>query len=279
MTLKRLPSPVLRPFVALIWASDAPSAKPFAPPVREHLLPSGGMHIVFRTSDGPLRIFGPDEIARAQPVGAALVGGARSRYYVRELSAPSSSVGAVLRPGAAQLLLGASADELAERHTLLEDLWGASARSVREQLLEARRSEDRLAILEATLAARLPRVHAMHPAIASVLEAMHRLPSVESLVRQGGLSHRSFIAHFRRAVGLAPKTYLRVLRFQHALRLLRRGNPMSLAAVAADAGYSDQSHFHREFVELAGATPMAYLRRAPAEANHLPLGAGPGRVA
>lgn len=275
MSIQRLPMPSLRPFVALIWASDGPAREAFARPMREHLLPSGAMHLVFRMSDSPLRIFDAGADARAQPVGAAMVGGIRSRFYVREMSGPSCSVGAILRAGAAEQLFGVSADELAERHTPLEDLWGRSARSVRESLLEAGRGEDRLAILEATLAARLPRVRGLHPAIASVMEAMPALASVDAAVRHSGLSHRRFIAQFRHAVGLAPKRYLRVLRFQHALQLLRHGKAGSLAALAAEAGYSDQAHFNREFLEFAGATPMSYRRRSSGEANHLPIETGP----
>jgi AraC-like DNA-binding protein len=269
--MTRSPIPVLRPFVALVWASDSPVAGMYAQPVREHVLPTGSMHLVFRLTDYPLRILGPDASARPQPVGSSMIGGVRSRFYVRELAAPSCSVGAVLRPGAAALLFGVSADHLAERHTPLEDVWGASADRLREQLLEARTAEEKLAILEAALAARLPHVHSLHPAIAAVLDQMDALPSIEAAVRRSGISHRLFVAHFRRTLGFEPKVYVRVLRFQRALRHLRRSAVPSLAALAAEAGYSDQAHFNRDFKEFAGVTPMAYLRRSPREANHLPL--------
>ena len=72
-------------------------------------------------------------------------------------------------------------------------------------------------------------------------------------------------------MGLAPKGYMRVLRFQRALRCLKQPRGKSLAAVAADAGYSDQAHFNREFLEIAGATPATYTRRSPRHANHMPV--------
>lgn len=61
-------------------------------------------------------------------MGSAIVGGARLGYYVRDVAEPVWSVGAELLPGAAPLLLGIPADEIAERHTSLEDLWGSGAR-------------------------------------------------------------------------------------------------------------------------------------------------------
>jgi AraC-like DNA-binding protein len=278
MPIKRLPIPALRPFVALVWVSDNSVAELYGQPTREHVLPSGMMHLVSRLTDCPLRILCSQDDSRVQPVGSSIVGGIRSRFYIRELSAPSCSVGAVLRPGAAGLLFGATADELAERHTPLEDLWDASARSVRERLLEAD-NVYRLAILESTLAARLPRVRSLHPAIASVIDEMHSLQSVEAAVQQSGISHRQFIAHFRRAVGLAPKTYLRVLRFQRGLQSLRQGKATSLVSLAAEAGYSDQAHFNRDFLEFTGITPMTYQRLLPCEWNHLPVDTRPSRHA
>lgn len=272
MSVSRVPIPALRPFVALLWASDGPMTEAYRQPVREHALPTGTMHVVFRLTDVPLRICDPHDAARMRPMAGAVVGGVRSRFYIRELSAPACSVGAVLRPGAAALLFGAAAHELAERHTPLEDLWGVSARSVRERLLEAGQAERRLAVLEAELAARLPRVCALHPAIAPIIDAMPAFPSVEAAVRHSGVSHRQFIAQFRSAVGLAPKAYLRVLRFQRALQAIRQGKAVSLASLAVESGYSDQAHFHRDFLEFTGVTPKTYRGIAPSEANHLPVG-------
>src|SRR4051812_39285919 len=116
----RVPNAALRPFVTMLWASDAP---PEPGVTRERMLPTGAMHVVFRLDDAPLRLFDDlgDEVGRS--VGHAMVGGARSRFYVRDVSLRTRSVGAMLRPGAAPLVLGIPAAELAEHHTPLADLW------------------------------------------------------------------------------------------------------------------------------------------------------------
>jgi AraC-like DNA-binding protein len=273
MAMKRPPIPELRPFVAVVWSEETPVCKAYDQPIREHALPTGAMHLVFRLTDAPLRILIEDaDHVDAQTIAESMVGGARSRFYVRELSAPSCSVGAVLRPGAAELLFGASAEELAERHTPLGELWGASAHALRNRLLDTDGPEARLKALEGELAARLPRLRCLHPAIASVIDEMPSLRSVEIAVQRSGLSHRHFIAQFRRTVGLPPKVYLRILRFQKALRSLHHdGTGGGLAALAADAGYSDQAHFNRDFLEFTGITPAAYAARSPRQSNHLPV--------
>ena len=275
MSLQRLPSPALRPFVAQMWASEDPDNVRCATPWREHALPSGAMHLVIRLSDHPLRIADAWSGEGAQPVAEALVGGMRSRFYLRELLAPSCSVGAVLRPGAAECLFdGVTADELAERHTPLDALWGAAAHRLREQLLALRLPQDRLALFEAALAARLPRVHGLHPAVAGALAQFQGGASVAAAVRDSGFSHRRFLQLFRQGVGLAPKTYLRVRRFQRVLPVLRSDPALSLAALAADMGYSDQSHFNREFMAFSGVTPLVYRQRMGIDIHHLPMGGG-----
>lgn len=274
MVIQRLPVPALRPYVATIWAAQGDvdgSVVRFARPQREHVLPTGSMHLVFRLADSPLWLLDPVDGRRMQAIGPAVVGGTRSRYFMRELSAPSRSVGVLLQPGASTLLFGAAADELADRHTPLEDLWGVAARSAHERLQEAASAAARLALLESILLARLPRVRGMHPAVAAIIGRLQTFPSIEAAVEESGLSHRHFVAMFRRAVGLAPKLYSRVQRFQRALSAARSGEVPDWVTVAADAGYSDQAHFNREFIEFAGVTPTAYRKLAPVAAHHVHL--------
>jgi AraC-like DNA-binding protein len=80
---------------------------------------------------------------------------------------------------------------------------------------------------------------------------------------------------FKRAVGLPPKVYARVLRFQSVLKqahgMARLNRLVSWADLALQAGYSDQAHFSREFRAMAGVTPEAYRRQASEHANHLGL--------
>jgi AraC-like DNA-binding protein len=277
MTLQRLPTPALRPFVARVWASEGSPAGGAKPAVREHALPSGMMHLVLRLTDEPLRIADPGQGGPALVMAPALVGGARSGFYVREFSGVSCSVGAVLRPGAARCLFGVGAEELAERHTPLEDLWGAGALHLREQLQATPGAPARLALLETALLARLPRVRGLHPAIAAALSERPGHWSVADAVRRSGVSHRHFIALFKESVGLPPKTWLRVQRFQQAVKAMTGGTTDSLGAISADAGYSDQSHFNREFLAFAGVTPLAYRSLSPEHANHLPIRATPRR--
>ncbi|MEJ7608231.1 MAG: helix-turn-helix domain-containing protein [Bryobacteraceae bacterium] len=92
---------------------------------------------------------------------------------------------------------------------------------------------------------------------------------VHDVAKESGYSHRRFIAIFREAVGLSPKVYCRVQRFQKALTGVAAKTGASWVDLAIAAGYSDQSHFNREFREFAGVTPREYSTIAPLDLNHI----------
>ena len=80
---------------------------------------------------------------------------------------------------------------------------------------------------------------------------------LQSLADLVGLSKYHFIRVFREATGLSPAQYQTQVRIQQAKGLLRQGHPIS--GVAARLGFSDQSHFTRQFKRWVGVTPGHYL--------------------
>ena len=173
---------------------------------------------------------------------------------------------------AAEALLGASSEELAERHTPLIDLWGSAAVTARARLLEARGLDERVRVLEELLAARLPAGRRIHPAVTMAVGRLAMGAPVRAVVTESGYSHRAFAALFRRAVGTGPKTFARLLRFQRALAAIVAHPHASLADVAFAAGYSDQPHLNREFAALATISPGQYRAAAPSQPRHVPIG-------
>ena len=274
-SIKRAPIPFLRPFVKLLWASDEKRPEGILRVERERLLPSGGMHLVFRLSQDPIRIFDSVDDYKGHSFRRGVVGGIRAGFYVKEILHSARTVGAMLQPGVSQYLFGAKADELAERHTSIEDLWGRPAFHLWEELQEEPDLNRQLEIFEIFLAKRLPRVHGIHPAIAHALERFPFTTDIGEIVEETGYSHRRFIQLFKRTVGLPPRLYTRVLRFQQAFKLVA-GQSKSLAHlswidVAMDAGYADQAHFNREFREFTGVSPSHYLSVCTGDSLHVPI--------
>ncbi len=159
MPICRDPAPALRPFVTTLWASEQQSDSEVPASGRELMLPTGLMHVAFRLSDSAFRVLDNLDDLAGRPMGRmghAIVAGPRTTFVIRDVSQPTRSVGAQLQPGAAQLLFGVPADELAERYTPLGDVCGRWAREARQRLLEAGSLQQQLDTLESLLVARLP---------------------------------------------------------------------------------------------------------------------------
>lgn len=80
---------------------------------------------------------------------------------------------------------------------------------------------------------------------------------LDDLASLCGLSRFQFLRRFTQAVGLTPHAWLVRLRLEHACAALATAR-VSVAQVAADVGFYDQSHFNRAFRMAYGAPPSAY---------------------
>lgn len=255
---------VLRPFVERVWAScEEPRTHR-----RELVLPTGQAHLVVRVSEHPLTYAGFGA-GGGRAFAHAVVGGPRWSPWVRDVSKPVRSLGAQLRPGAAELLFGIPAEALSGRHTPLEDLWPGAR--FRERLREVEGLPLQLDRFESLLAERVPDSGALHPVVAHALERFRVVRDVGPVVRETGYSHRQFVSLFRRAVGMPPKRWCRVRRFKAALDRLAATPGIAWADLALSSGFSDQAHLVREFRALSGLTPGGYRRLAPTWSRHVPL--------
>jgi AraC-like DNA-binding protein len=162
-----------------------------------------------------------------------------------------------LSPLAAHAVMGAS-PELGGTVVALDDLWGRDAARAQEQLRATGSWDDRFAIAEAALARRHETGRAVDPEVAFAWRQNVRSQGrvrVEHLAAEVGWSRKRLWSRFRSQIGLTPKRAAQLIRFDHAAHRLAAGH--SAARVAAESGYVDQSHLHRDAMTFAGVTPTA----------------------
>jgi AraC-like DNA-binding protein len=162
-----------------------------------------------------------------------------------------------LSPVMAHAVLGASS-ELGGTVVSLDELWGREAVLTQEQLIAAQSWHDRFAIAEAVLARRYEAGRAVDPEVAYAWRQMVTSGGrvrVDRLAAETGWSRKRLWYRFRSQTGIVPKRAAQLIRFDHAAHRLAAGQ--SAALVAAEAGYADQSHLHRDIVAFSGMTPAA----------------------
>ncbi|WP_433444799.1 helix-turn-helix domain-containing protein [Nonomuraea sp. CA-141351] len=198
-----------------------------------------------------------DYTAGRQQRGSVVAGpGLGSEGPVRARGENVECVQVRLSPVIARAVLGASPADLDGAVIALDDLWGREASRIREQLGDVSSWQDRFALMDTLLARR----HEAGPPVdPEVAWAWHRIAGSRGLARVDGLaaevgwSRKRLWSRFRSQLGLPPKRAAKLVRFDHAAHRLVAGE--GPAQVAADAGYADQSHLHRDVVAFTGATP------------------------
>jgi methylphosphotriester-DNA--protein-cysteine methyltransferase len=272
------PEGVLGEFVECLWYWQAPAM----PHARERLLPTGTAELVINLAEDRIALPGRNGTAdRVLP--GSLVSGAHSEFFEIETVSERHVAGVHFKAGGAFPFLGARADELHNERAPLEALWGARAGALRTRLLEARTVEERFRVMEEALlaAARLrPGRRAKkewterHPAVVHALREFQGEPharTIAEVTRQTGLSPRRFIELFSEEVGLTPKLFCRVRRFQRVLNHVARHERIHWVDLALACGYFDQAHFIRDFRAFSGINPTAYLVVHTENVNHVPL--------
>jgi AraC-like DNA-binding protein len=162
-----------------------------------------------------------------------------------------------LSPVVATAVLGAST-ELTGTVAALEDVWGHEAGQVGERLRAARSWDERFTIAAEVLGRRLGARPSVDPEVAytwrRTVTSRGRV-RVDGLADEVGWGRKRLWSRFRSQIGLSPKRAARLVRFDHAAHLLAAGH--AVASVAAQSGYVDQSHLHREVKAIAGVSPTA----------------------
>ncbi|MDA0637172.1 helix-turn-helix domain-containing protein [Nonomuraea sp. MCN248] len=198
-----------------------------------------------------------DDAGGGRQSGSVVAGpGAGAGGAVRARGENVACVQVRLSPVIARAVLGVSPADLDGAVVSLDDLWGRESSRIREELEDAPSWQDRFARADALLA----RLHEAGPPVdPEVAWAWHRIVSGRGLVRVDGLadeigwSRKRLWNRFRSQLGLPPKRAATLVRFDHAAHRLVAGE--AAARVAAETGYADQSHLHRDVMAFTGATP------------------------
>jgi AraC-like DNA-binding protein len=240
------PPAVLAPFVDRFWYRGATDPESVGP---TRVLPDGCLDIV------------------VGPRGATVVG-AMTRPIVVPAAAGSGLLGVRFRPGMATAFLPVPAAALTDDSAPLEAIWtdGADVADCVGSALGADQAMHRLA---ETLIARLPQVAAMPPDLVAAVEqitAHGGRIDISRLSATLGVTRQHLARRFAAHVGVTPKMLCRVVRLWQVLRAAP-SEQVNWAALAADLGYSDQSHLVYEFRSLTGLTPSGWIAGRQIEAG------------
>jgi AraC-like DNA-binding protein len=227
------------------------------------------MQIILNLSRNYLTDCGEDGKANRR-LPRAIVVGTRARYGFVDTADMEEMIGILIEPGGFAELFRERADLFFERSIGLEEIW--TGPSLTERLCEIPTPVEKLRTLEGLLSGRL------HPGTRRselIYHAMHLFQekgfSVAECARSVGVSERRLSQVFREQVGMGPKMWCRIRRFQTAVRALHSGADVPWAELALRCGYYDQSHFANDFRTFSGINPTTYSAHRVLWQNHVAI--------
>jgi len=222
----------------------------------EAIIPDGCIEIVFNLAD---------RFRRYDPVGASLqpfslVAGQMRRSVLIGPSGDVRLFGIRFFPLGAQRFFRMDLSELTDRIEALDTVWKGTDEIV-DQLAAAEDHEQRVHIAEVALRSRIvpTREDRRTQAAVDMIRSSRGAVAIARLAEHLELSERRLERRFATAIGLSPKSFARIIRFQSLLRSIEQNSDLS--DLAFQYGYYDQSHMTADFRQFANTTPKAFLEK------------------
>jgi AraC-like DNA-binding protein len=174
---------------------------------------------------------------------------------------PFTTIQVVLKPHALQTLLGIKASALTNAVVPLNEF---AAEDLNLRLMEAGSTRECIALVTGFLAAKLMRAKTRDCLIEESLSLIQKSAgciSVKFLLERLNISERQFERRFIQTVGIAPQFYIRVKRFNAAIRLMQTRQFEKMTDVAHALNFYDQSHFIRDIKAFSGITPKSLFEK------------------
>lgn len=247
------PSEQLAPFVKCFWAleSDAPG-----PHEKERIFPDGSIEWIFHYKE-LFRKFQDEDRFVVQP--RSFLHGQLKRFFELQATGKIGVFGVRFHPAGLYPFVGFDISLITDNTIATSEVWPGQEECIEAAMLNSS-TEKRIAFAETFLLEHFqPRK--VDETVTNCVNAIIRESgngSVENLTDTLGIGRRALERRFSASVGLSPKLLARIVRFNHALRLIEN-NDFSFTTVAYEGGFYDQAHFIRDFKDITGLNPKQYF--------------------
>ena len=241
----------------------------------DRFLPNGDTEILIDFHDTPQHIYDNSSLKEIQACHHVWTSGLRTE----PITIPSGN-GAVMmvisfKKGAAGAFFPFPMEEISDCVVDADLVWGSEFGFLRESLLEEKDIEARFKLLEDFLLENFRNKLELNPCVAFAVREMMERPDGLSIARMNekiGYSQKHFTQMFRKQVGVTPKSFLKIMRFQKAVRHIDAATEINWGEIALASGFYDQAHFIHDFKHFSGFTPEQYAQIHTNYQNYVPVG-------
>lgn len=244
----------------------------------DRFLPDGNTELLLDLTELPQHIHHNTTLEVIQSCRHAWVSGVRTRPITIPSGNGSRMLVVAFKKGMAHPFYPFPMSELTDTVVMADLVFGISMVELREQLLAAGTVGEMFYLLEMFLLTRGgDRLHETptNRCIEYVLNGILNQPTYfkfQNLTDRIGYSQKHFIDLFKKQVGVTPKQYLRIIRFQKVVQELEQNaSSCDWSGLALQSGFYDQAHFINDFRDFSGFTPGEYVKKKADTLNYVPV--------
>ena len=240
----------------------------------ERFLPDGHINLVFDLTDQPKYIYDNETLTATQACRDVWFSGIRQKYITIPSRRDSEMLIVNFHRGKAYPFVKFPMNELTDLVVDAELVLPVQIRGIRHALQDIRAVDKKFRYLETQLLDLFQNTLHNNPLVDFAANLITRSPNATSIAvvsRKTGYSQKHLIRLFKQHIGLTPKSFLKVLRFQKAIQDIEKKKCIQWSDIAYDCGYYDQTHFIEDFKKFSGFTPGQYLRSKNENTNWVPL--------
>lgn len=243
----------------------------------DRFLPDGNAEFIIELTDNTKHIYDNETLTKLQTFRHAWVSGVRTQPITIPSGRDSRMLIVAFKKGWARPFYDFPMSELADLVVDADLIFGRRMHGLREQLLNTPSIHQMFLLIEKFLLQQSgDSLHANTPskcieyAVSNIVNQPNIL-DFQKLTSQIGYSQKHFIDLFKKQVGVSPKQYLKIMRFQRAIQEIENNKSIQWSNIAAESGFYDQAHFIGDFKIFSGFTPSEYMKRKTESLNYIPV--------
>lgn len=240
----------------------------------ERLLPEGVVEIIIDLTESAKYIYDNQTLKQIQSCNQAWVSGLRTSF-ISITAGPMASMFIIrFYPGKAWPFLQIPISEIQDYIVDADLIFGEEIALLREALLYGKSLEEKFKLAENYFLRKAGHLLNLHPAVGYGIREIISAPSlvsIKKIVQKTGYTHKHFISMFNKYVGLNPKQFLQIIKFQQAIRAIENCKTINWTHLAIDCGYYDQAHFINDFKKFSGFNPSSYIEVKGEFINYIPI--------
>ncbi len=256
-----IPSASLSRFIDCFWVIESDDSTIH----QQKIIPDGFPEIIFHYGD-PYRI----NISGEWSVQSnTLLAGQIRNHFLLENTGSSGMIGIKFRPQGITTLFDINMEPLTDDVVDLDSILPGQFDSISPILLDDDHFSKKIAALSSFLEDSISSKETSNQLIDNVLQLIftrNGVLSVSEIVDQLEVNERKLERSFKKSIGLSPKFYCRIIRFNYIFKLIKE-QKLSWSELAYLSGYYDQSHFIKNFQEFTGEDPSEYFFEKETMAN------------